>query len=108
MATIYHGSLDIIEQPNLQRSKPYNDFGKAFYCTESLEMAKEWACSEKKNGYANEYIIDNCDIEILDLTTKDFSVLDWIGTLLRYRIPNELDGLEEENRQYLHAMSTKE
>ena len=42
---IYHGSVDIIENPFWGGGKPYNDYGRGFYCTEHIELAKEWACS---------------------------------------------------------------
>ena len=41
--TLYHGSKDIIEHPRYGAGKPYNDYGRGFYCTESLDLAKEWA-----------------------------------------------------------------
>ena len=43
--TLFHGSPQIIEAPALAKGKPNNDYGKGFYCTESIELAKEWACS---------------------------------------------------------------
>ena len=44
--TIYHGSKDKIIQPIYGLGKNYNDYGQGFYCTENLELAKEWACTE--------------------------------------------------------------
>ena len=38
---IYHGSKDIIKQPEYGKGKPHNDYGLGFYCTEDIEMAKE-------------------------------------------------------------------
>ena len=43
--TIYHGSNQIIETPAYGKGKRNNDFGLGFYCTESNELAKEWAVS---------------------------------------------------------------
>lgn len=40
--TIYHGSNKIIEKPLFGFGKTYNDYGLGFYCTEVLDMAKEW------------------------------------------------------------------
>ena len=45
--TIYHGSQQIVEVPQFGVGKPYNDYGQGFYCTESPELAKEWACPVK-------------------------------------------------------------
>ena len=53
--TIYHGSSHIIEKPIFGAGKPYNDYGLGFYCTDSLEMAKEWGVSKDVNGYWAHY-----------------------------------------------------
>lgn len=41
---IYHGSNKIISNPQYGLGKIHNDYGQGFYCTESIELAKEWAC----------------------------------------------------------------
>ena len=56
---IYHGSENIIEKPEYGKGKPYNDYGRGFYCTEYIDFAKEWACDEKHGGYANQGL--NCN-----------------------------------------------
>ena len=43
---LYHGSSKIIEKPLFGYGKPYNDYGLGFYCTEHVELAKEWACKD--------------------------------------------------------------
>ncbi len=45
---IYHGSPFEIPRPLLSRGKPHNDYGRGFYCTEDIEMAREWACKGKE------------------------------------------------------------
>ena len=50
---LYHGSAQIIKKPVYGYGKIYNDYGLGFYCTDSVEMAKEWGLSENRNGYAN-------------------------------------------------------
>ncbi len=55
---IYHGSKNIIEKPEYGKGKPYNDYGRGFYCTEFPELAKEWACNDEGGGYANKYELD--------------------------------------------------
>lgn len=50
---LYHGSLCIVERPEYGRGKPYNDYGLGFYCTETPDMAKEWAAARNRNGFAN-------------------------------------------------------
>ena len=45
--TLYHGSTKVVERPELGIGNPKNDYGFGFYCTENLELAKEWASTEK-------------------------------------------------------------
>ncbi len=42
---LYHGSSQIIQTPQFGVGRVDNDYGQGFYCTESLPLAKEWACS---------------------------------------------------------------
>ena len=49
---LYHGSNEKIERPIFGKGKVYNDYGQGFYCTEHIELAKEWACNEGVDGFA--------------------------------------------------------
>lgn len=82
--TIYHGSKDKIIQPIYGLGKNYNDYGQGFYCTEILELAKEWACTENLEGYANQYQLDMRNLSVLNLT-KDYHILNWLAILLENR-----------------------
>lgn len=83
---IYHGSKNIIEKPIYHGGKSQNDYGFGFYCTENLELAKEWSCTNpERNGFANKYSIDLEGLKILDLTEKNYSILNWIAILLKHR-----------------------
>ena len=53
--TIFHGSSEQRPKPTYGLGKPANDYGRGFYCTENLELAKEWACADGNNGYAQKY-----------------------------------------------------
>ena len=61
---LYHGSENIIEKPEYGKGARHNDYGKGFYCTEDIELAKEWACAKQKNGYANIYDLDMTGLTI--------------------------------------------
>ena len=43
---LYHGSENIIDVPTYGKGARHNDYGKGFYCTEDIELAKEWACAK--------------------------------------------------------------
>ena len=97
---IYHGSISIIDTPLFGKGKPHNDYGLGFYCTESIDLAKEWAVTEDTNGYANKYIFDTKDLKILDLS-KDATVLNWIAILLQNRVFNLKNDISKVGKKYL-------
>lgn len=76
---LYHGSLEIISTPMYGQGKVYNDYGQGFYCTESLELAKEWSCAEREDGYVNQYEMDETGLLILNLMEKHYSVSSLAG-----------------------------
>lgn len=82
---VYHGSAEMIEVPEFGKGKIYNDYGRGFYCTKSLELAKEWACTEGVDGYANQYEIDTAELKILNLSSEEYNILHWLTLLLTYR-----------------------
>jgi len=82
---LYHGSPEIIQKPVLGKGKTYNDYGQGFYCTEHLELAKEWACTENTDGYANKYEIDTKGLAILNLSSDEYTILHWLALLMEYR-----------------------
>ncbi len=84
---LYHGSDHIVSAPEYGVGKSWNDYGKGFYCTESIELAKEWACSEEnKNGYANAYTIDTEGLTVLNLSDEKYNILNWLAILLQNRV----------------------
>ena len=82
---LYHGSPEIIEKPIYGKGKAYNDYGKGFYCTENLELAKEWACTEGVDGDANQYEIETDNLRILNLSADEYTILHWLALLMTYR-----------------------
>lgn len=83
---IYHGSEHIIEQPQFGFGKAHNDYGLGFYCTEYLDLAKEWACDSTHGGYANKYNLDLQGLKVLDLNSSKFCIIHWISILLQNRV----------------------
>ena len=83
--TIYHGSDHIIKTPSYGGGKPHNDYGRGFYCTEDLSMAKEWGVDEDQSGFANCYQIDTDGLIILDLNSPQYCILHWLSVLLENR-----------------------
>ncbi len=82
---LYHGSSRIIERPAFGVGNPHNDYGLGFYCTESLDLAQEWAVSGESDGFANEYRLDMSGLTVLSLNSGDFTILHWLAVLLANR-----------------------
>ena len=86
LITIYHGSKQIVEVPTFGLGKKNNDFGLGFYCTESDDLAKEWAVSSLQNGFANRYLLDTEYMKVLNLNSPDYTILNWIAVLVEHRL----------------------
>ena len=84
--TLYHGSEQLVEEPTFGKGRVNNDFGLGFYCTESEALAKEWAVSSLRNGFANRYTLDTEYLNILNLNSPDYTILNWIAVLVEHRL----------------------
>lgn len=98
--TIYHGSPNIVT-PVFGEGKPYNDYGTGFYCTENLDLSKEWACAHDSNGYANQYTLNLEGLSILNLNGPEFNILNWLAILLDNRRFTIAEGLPKEAGRYI-------
>lgn len=101
--TLYHGSSNIIEKPIFGFGKRYNDYGLGFYCTDSMEMAKEWGVGKNQDGYANCYELACDALDILDLNDPSYCILHWLNILLQNREFDIPSGLALEAKEYLLA-----
>lgn len=99
--TIYHGSEKIVENPTFGEGKKNNDFGLGFYCTESEDLAKEWAVSSLRNGFANKYTIDTEYMRILNLNSPEYTILNWIAVLVEHRLFSIKTPVARRAKQYL-------
>lgn len=85
---IHHGSNEIVERPQFGKGKTYNDYGQGFYCTENIELAKEWASTSQGKGYANSYELILDDLVTLELSSSRYIILHWLALLLDNRNVN--------------------
>lgn len=68
---LYHGSLEVVEAPEILLPSRTLDYGSGFYVTTSERQAREWAerrIAEKRacRGYVNVYDFDSGDLEALN------------------------------------------
>ena len=85
LLTLFHGSQYLIEKPIFGKGKAENDYGLGFYCTEDIELAKEWACPKSVDGYANCYKIETRNLAILNLNDPEYTILHWLSVLVSNR-----------------------
>lgn len=82
---VYHGSpnRDIIPTFGLGEEK--HDYGKGFYLTENIELAKEWAvCSPNEvSGWVHKYELDLSELTVLDFEKEN--ILAWLAELMKHR-----------------------
>ena len=98
---VYHGSDHIIETPLYNGSKRTNDYGYGFYTTENKELAMEWACSDNRDGFANIYELNTDGLHILNLNDSQYTILNWLAVLTKYRSYWQSGSVAEEAKNYL-------
>lgn len=98
---IYHGSQQIVKAPRHGIGKTYNDYGQGFYCTENVELAKEWACPVKNDGYSNKYILHSDGMNVMHLTQGKYNILNWLAILLANRKFDITSPIGNSAREYI-------
>lgn len=101
LVTIYHGSQQAIQKPVFGAGNPHNDYGLGFYCTQEIELAKEWACTEENSGYANQYEVDLSGLSVMRLSGEGYTILNWLAILLDNRTFRISNDLAAEGKAYL-------
>lgn len=84
--TIYHGSGQVVQKPVFGQGRKHNDYGLGFYCTESKDLAKEWAVSSLRDGFSSRYTLDTEFLKILRLNSPDYTILNWMAILVSNRL----------------------
>ncbi len=87
--TLYHGSPDEVIVPQYGLGEEKHDYGKGFYLTENVELAKEWAVCrpDEANGWVHMYELDTAGLKILDFQEHD--VLSWLAELMKHRAADD-------------------
>lgn len=101
LITVYHGSNQIIEFPTFGLGRKNNDFGLGFYCTESSDLAKEWAVSSLRDGFSNRYTLDTEYLNILNLNSPAYTILNWMAVLVEHRLFSIKTPVARRAKQYL-------
>ena len=82
---LYHGSPNKVVKPEYGLGDDRHDYGKGFYLTESIDLAKEWAVCRptESNGWVHKFELDISGLNIVDFQEHD--VLCWLAELMKHR-----------------------
>lgn len=90
MSKIYHGSIALVENPEIRLPNRSLDYGSGFYATTSFEQAKnltEWRMKEKgvSVGYVNVYELDHASLQHMKLLLFEKPSEEWVDFVKRNR-----------------------
>lgn len=82
---LYHGTPDKIVTLTFGRGDDKHDYGRGFYLTEDIQLAKEWAVCRPNdtNGWVHKYELDARELKILDF--EKYDTLAWLAELMKHR-----------------------
>ena len=92
---VYHGSTSLFDTIDVEKGKPYKDFGRGFYVTKSINHAKNIALRNKRielerYGRSSEaclytYIFNMAGLSCLNVKTFYEADLEWVQFVLANR-----------------------
>ncbi len=96
---LYHGTYTKSFTPQYGLGEERHDYGKGFYLTEDIELAKEWAVCrpDMSNGWVHKYELDIEGLKILDF--QNMNVLSWLAELMKHR--------DADDSKRYHILATK-
>jgi len=88
---LYHGSIDLVNKPEIRKGDVCLDFGVGFYTTTSYEQAERWARIKMRRhnatvGYVSVYEFD-LDASLKELSIDKFETADekWLEFVVNNR-----------------------
>lgn len=82
---LYHGSPDKEITPTYGLGEDKHDYGRGFYLTADIELAKEWAVCRpnENNGWVHKFILNTDTLSIFDF--QGTNTLNWLAELMKHR-----------------------
>ena len=82
---LFHGTPSETVVPAYGLGNDKHDYGKGFYLTEDVELAKEWAVCrpDKNNGWVHKLTLESDGLQILDF--QQLNELAWLAELMKHR-----------------------
>lgn len=96
MMKIYHGSIEIVEKPEIREANRSLDYGSGFYATTSYEQALSWVkrrANEKKlsKGYINIYEFNEDSINNFKHLIFESATEEWLDFVMHNRIHDSFE-----------------
>lgn len=90
MSKIYHGSIEVVEKPEIRHPNRSLDYGSGFYTTTSLAQAKKLVERRMKDkgvsvGYVNVYELDDTVMQNLKLLLFEKPTEEWVNFVMKNR-----------------------
>ena len=90
MSKIYHGSIDIVENPEIRQPNRSLDYGHGFYTTTSFAQAKKLAERRMKDkgvttGYVNVYELYDKALDSMKVLLFNKPNEEWVNFVMRNR-----------------------
>lgn len=87
---IYHGSIEMVECPEIRESNRTLDYGQGFYPTTSYEQAEAWVrrrMNEKRTsrGYVCAYELDESALQNLKTLIFEQPTEEWVDFVMKNR-----------------------
>lgn len=87
---VYHGSIEIVKQPEIRDSNRMLDYGKGFYLTTSVDQAADWVKRKLTKGviegYVNVYVFDETKLSSLKTIHFKEANEEWLNFVMANRL----------------------
>ena len=87
---IYHGSIEVVDNPELRQSNRTLDYGRGFYTTTSFKQAEDWVRRRMKendapHGYVNTYELKESAMQALNSLIFPAPTEEWVDFVMQNR-----------------------
>ena len=92
---LYHGSIDVVESPEIRIPSRTLDYGSGFYTTTSFKQAEDWV-KRKLNantpvGYVNVYEFDETLMNTLNALLFESPTEEWVDFVMNNRTDKDFN-----------------